>query len=152
MQWLRKIFSLFLGRKHKFICGGIGHIDVVDNLGRIISQLYFNRPDSDMRLNYTYKYQDISSHDEHLREIDEDKKKGGDSTKKIHQIIERDLFLPEAENIFSHSKGYLDSDNEIIDFLPKEKQFEILKKYWRHHLVSMVSLAYEDASNFKKKF
>ena len=152
MRLFNKLFGWLFGNKRNYVCGGVGYIEVTDRLGRVVSGLYFNRPDSDMRLNYSYEYQDISSKDVQLKEIKEDKEKGGNTAKKIHEILERDLFIPEAEKIFSHCEGYLDGGRKIIDNLSKEKQFDFLKKYFRHHLVQMVTLAYDDASTFKKKF
>ena len=148
LRLLKRLFN----NKRNLICGGIGCIEVSDNLGRVVSRLYFNRPDSDMRLNYTYNYQDISSHDEHLKEIKEDKERGGSTARKIHEILERDLFLPEAEKVFHSCEGYFDSDKKSIDKLSKDKQFAFLNKYYRHHLVQMVTIAYDDAAKFKKKF
>ena len=152
MQLFNKLFGWLFVNKRNYVCGGVGYIEVCDKLGRVVSKLYFNRPDSDMRLNYSYEYQDISSRDDHLREIKEDKEKGGNTAKKIHEILERDLFIPEAEKIFSHCEGYLDGGRKLIDNLSKKKQLDFLKKYFRHHLVQMVTLAYDDASSFKKKF
>ena len=152
LQRLKNYIINIFSKKRQYICGGEGHIEVVDKMGRVISKLYYNRPTSDMRLNYTYNYQDISSRDDHLREIKEDKEKGGNTIKKIQELLERDLFLPEAEKIFSFSEGYFDNNRKLIDALAKKKQLEIIKKYYRHHLVQMVNLAYEDTSTFKKKF
>lgn len=152
LKLLKKFIASIFYNKRQYVCGGEGHIEVVDKMRRVISKLYYNRPTSDMRLNYTYNYQDISSRDDHLREIKEDKEKGGNTIKKIQELLERDLFLPEAEKIFSFSEGYLDNNRKLIDTLSKKKQFEIIKKYYRHHLIQMVALAYEDTSTFKKKF
>lgn len=147
MRLLRKLFS----PKKRLYCGGEGRIDIVDALGTVVSSLYFVRPDSDMRLNYTYKYQELSTSTVYVKEIEEDKEKGGNVSTKLHEIIDRELFVPEAKRLFVRSVGYFDENKNPIDGWDKDRQLEMLLKYWRHHLSKMVAIAYEDTTDFKKK-
>lgn len=142
---------IFAPRQKPFICGGIGVIEVVDSLGRVKSKLYYTRPDSDMKLNYTYEYQNITANEKQLREIKTDKDKGGNVPKKIHEIIERELFIPYAEKIFVKCEGYYTSDKKCIDYKTKEEQLKTMKKYYSNHLVSMVANAFTEDSRYKKK-
>ena len=148
MKWLKKLFS---PPPAKMICGGVGHIEIVDNLGRVKSKLYYTRPDSDMKLNYTYEYQHITANEGQLREIKAVQDKGGSTPKKIHEIIERDLFLPWAEKIFVECLGYYDNNNKLLDHKEKKIQLNMLKKFYSNHLVAMVSNAFLDNSCYKKK-
>lgn len=145
-KWIKRFFT----PQKNFICGGEGFIEFVDALGRVKSKIYFMRPDSDMRLNYAHEYQDKTANDKQLREIKADQDKGGNTSKKIYQIIIRDLFLPYAEKIFSRSEMYCDENRKPIDNWEKEKQFALIKKYYSHHLINMVTTAFGDDSTLKK--
>ena len=147
MRLLRRLFS----PKKRLYCGGEGRIDIVDTLGTVICSLYFSRPDSDMRLNYTYKYQELSTSSIYVKEIEADKEKGGNTSTKMHEIIDRELFIPEAERLFVRCVGYFDENKKPIDGWDRGRQLGMLMKYWRHHLSKMVAIAYEDTTDFKKK-
>jgi len=139
------MFNLFK-KKQPLVCGGNGCIEVYRE-GKTIGSVYYRRPTYEEILAYQYEYAEGIGSELQLKEIKRDKKK----IKKIQEIVVRDLFLPNAEKIFVSSKGFYDDNDNPIDSLETEKQFNYIKKYHGYILVDMVAIAYKIDTICKKK-
>lgn len=140
MKIIQRIFS----KKKKLTAGGLGRCDVCDGLGRTVAKMWYRRPDGNMKFDYIYNCQEKILTESQIKEIAKD-----NTERRTSEIIARDLFIPYAEQIFEKSEGY-DDNGKCVDKYSREEQFEYLKKNWPHHLIQMVSLAYNDETSIKK--
>lgn len=143
MNLLKKLFS----KKEKLLCGGVGILEIKDKLNNVIGSIKYNRPNSDQKLDYIFKMQSGIIKEDSLKQI-------SNSDNKMHstyKIMVENICMPYAKKIFVSANGYF-IDGQKIEEFDKEKQFELIKKYYGYHLVKMIEYAFEDNSILKKKF
>lgn len=143
LRWIKGLFT----PKQKLICGGQGCCEVVDSLDRPIAWLYYNRPDSETKMDYIYDVENIANNKSRLKEISVEKNTG----KQAYDMVINELCVPYAEKVFVRCKGYVDEEKKSIDNLSKELQFNYLKTYYTHNLVDMVVNAFAINEKVKKK-
>jgi hypothetical protein len=143
---MKKFIRYLFRHKTRLNCGGEGYCVIKDFYGREMGRLYYQRPDSDMRFDYTYALMNSLATEPRLREIES----AVDKTKKSHEIMIRDLSLPFAQKLFVRSEGYKDDAGRKLEAMSKEEQFKHIAKYYVHHFISMVSEVFTPESVLKK--
>ena len=143
MTFLKKLFA---PKKKKLICGGETFCEVVDNHGRIVAKLYYERPNYDMKISYIYELQSVGSDKARLKELSIEKS----MSKQCHDLVMNECCIPFAEKIFKRSQGYITQDKEPIETLEPKIQFEFIKSYYAHNLIDMVTIAFGVNESVKK--
>ena len=143
---LNLIKKTFSPKKKKLICGGEAFCEVVDNLGRSVGKLYYERPNYDMKISYIYELQSVGNDRGKLKLLSTE----APTSKQCHDILMSECCMPFAEKIFVKSEGYTTKDGENIEDLNKEQQFDFIKTYYAHNLIDMVTIAFGINETVKK--
>ncbi len=129
-------------------CGGLKCVNIVGRFGKLTGmKIYYERPTSDMIMDYIYNYQTLIEEDTQLRGIAKKKNQFGEMATRLTELI----FIPYSEKIFHHCEGFVDKDGKSIKTLKPEEQFKLLKKYHSYYFADLCTIAYELLTKVKKK-
>ena len=140
---LKRIFS----RKSRLQSGGNGCCDVLDPLGRVLGQVYYSRPTSEMRRDYLYNLHNSLCTESNLNEVS----KAALKAKAVHDVLVHEITIPYAEKIFISCSGFEKENGTTLDSATQAEQFDVLKKYHDHVLSRLVDIAYSVSTTLKKK-
>jgi len=146
-KWILRTFFGWAVRPIRPPEGGTEcHIDIVDNWGRIVSKIYYTKPDSNALIEYTYVMHECLSDKKELEKIAKSPNKG---VAFFNEIV-ANKNIPFAKRIFVRCEGYVDDKRMKVDDLERDIQIDYLVKYWVHHLIAMNNVAYQDRYKVKK--
>ncbi len=147
MQLLKWILGNFV-KSNAGHCGGVKCVDIVGKFGTATDmKIYYDRPDANTILSYTYEYQNLIENDNKLRGVSKNKTKYAEMAQRLIDT----LFAPYAEKIFNRCEGFVDENDKPLEKKPKEEQFKLLKEYHSYHLADLCSIAFELNTKCKKK-
>ena len=126
-------------------CGGVGQVNIFDKNDKVTGTLFYTLPTANQKAEFMYLYQNICD-----RTVIKKLKEAKNPQAKLWENAVEDNVLPFAKNIFLKSEGYC-INGDPIDDLEKDKQYEIIGKYYSHHIIKMVEIAFDEAYTVKKK-
>ena len=127
-------------------CGGECFVEVVKR-GSTVGKLWYRMPTSDEILSYAWDEQNSLMTKSNLRKIESE----GNKTKKMHEILINEFFLPYSKKIFLRAEGRFFDENNVPIGGTSDEQFEAIKKTHSHLLVGVCETAYRNEFMVKKK-
>jgi len=144
---LKLLLGLFV-KNNSSICGGVECVPIEGRYGSTTKmKLFYERPTSDLIISYEYDYKNLIENDAKLRTISDDKTKHAEFATRMIDV----LYGPYTKKVFHHCEGFFNENEKPLEKLPKDEQFELLKKYYSFYLVDLCSIVYEVNTRCKKK-
>ena len=111
MQLFKEMLDWFKYKPEKGYCGGIEYVEIIGRFGKKTGQrIYYNRPDADTKMTYTYDYQMILTEDSQLKKISKQRNQFADLAKHLMKVI----YVPYAEKIFCKCEGFIDDKGKPL--------------------------------------